>query len=40
MLGGARFGDAVRLLLPLLAISALVLIPLTYLWWRYLGFLV
>lgn len=40
MLGGARFGDAVKLLLPLLAISAVVLIPLTYLWWRYLGYLV
>jgi di/tricarboxylate transporter len=39
MLGGARFRDAVRLLLPLLAVSAMVLIPLTYLWWRFLGYL-
>jgi hypothetical protein len=29
MLGGARFRDAVRLLLPLLAVKALGLIPLT-----------
>ena len=39
MLGGARFRDAVRLMLPLLAISAVVLIPLTYFWWRFLGYL-
>jgi len=39
MLGGARFRDAVRLLLPLLAISASVLIPLTYLWWCTLDYL-
>ncbi|MCZ6856650.1 MAG: hypothetical protein O7F70_01490 [Gemmatimonadetes bacterium] len=39
MLGGARFRDAVRLMLPLLVISAVVLIPLTYLWWRFLGYL-
>jgi anion transporter len=37
MLGGARFRDAVRLMLPLLAVSGVVLIPLTYLWWRFLG---
>lgn len=40
MLGGARFRDAVRLLLPLLAISATVLMPLTYVWWRFLGYLI
>ena len=39
MLGGARFRDAVRLMLPLLAVSAVILIPLTYLWWRLLGYL-
>lgn len=39
MLGGARFRDAVRLMLPLLVISAVVLIPLTYYWWRFLGYL-
>lgn len=39
MLGGARFSDALRLMLPLLVISAAVLIPLTYLWWRFLGYL-
>lgn len=39
MLGAARFRDGVRLLLPLLAIGALVLIPLTQLWWRCLGYL-
>ena len=39
MLGGARFRDAVRLLLPLLVISAAVLMPLTYSWWRFLGYL-
>ena len=32
MLGGARFRDAVRLMLPLLVISAVIFIPLTYLW--------
>ena len=35
--GGARFRDAVRLMLPLLVIGAVVLIPLTYLWRRFLG---
>ncbi len=39
MLGGVRFRDAVRLMLPLLLISAIVLTPLTYLWWRFLGYL-
>ena len=39
MLGGARFRDAVKLMLPLLLISAIVLTPLTYLWWRFLGYL-
>jgi len=39
MLGGARFRDAVRLLLPLLVISAVVFIPLTYVWWRLLGYI-
>lgn len=39
MLGGARFRDALRLMLPLLVISAIVLIPLTFVWWRCLGFL-
>ncbi len=39
MLGGARFRDAVRLMLPLLVISAVVLIQLTYYWWRFLGYL-
>ncbi|MEE8285716.1 MAG: anion permease, partial [Gammaproteobacteria bacterium] len=39
MLGGARFRDAVRLMLPLLVISAVIFIPLTYLWWRFLGYL-
>jgi di/tricarboxylate transporter len=39
ILGGARLRDAVRLMLPLLVISAVVLIPLTYLWWRFLGYL-
>jgi anion transporter len=37
ILGGARFRDAVRLMLPLLAVSAVVLMPLTYLWWRFIG---
>jgi anion transporter len=39
MLGGARFRDAMRLMLPLLVISAVIFIPLTYLWWRFLGYL-
>ncbi len=39
MLGGARFRNAVRLMLPLGLISAIVLIPLTYLWWRLVGYL-
>ena len=39
VLGGARFREAVRLKLPMLLISAVVLIPLTYLWWRFLGYL-
>ncbi len=39
MLGGARFRDAVKLMLPLLLISAIVLTPLTYLWWRFLRYL-
>jgi anion transporter len=39
MLGGGRFRDAVRLMLPLLVVSGAVLIPLTYLWWRFLGYL-
>jgi hypothetical protein len=39
MLEGARFRDAVKLLPPLLVISAAVLIPLTCLWWRDLGYL-
>jgi len=39
IVGGARFRDALRLLLPLLVASAVLLIPLTYLWWRYLGYL-
>lgn len=39
ILGGARFRDAVRLMLPLLAVSAVTLIPLTYLWWDVLGYL-
>jgi len=39
MLGGARFRDAMRLMLPLLVISAVIFIPLTYLWWRFPGYL-
>ena len=39
VLGGARIADAVRLMVPLLVVSAIVLIPLTYLWWRALGYL-
>ncbi len=39
ILGGERFRDAVRLMLPLLLVSAAALIPLTYLWWRLLGYL-
>ena len=39
MLGGARFRDAIRLMLPLLIISAVVLMPLTYAWWRFLGYI-
>jgi di/tricarboxylate transporter len=39
MLGGARFRDAIRLMLPLLIISAAVLMPLTYAWWRFLGYI-
>lgn len=39
MLGGARFRDAIRLMLPLVAVSGVVLIPLTFLWWRFLGYL-
>ena len=39
MLGGARFRDAIRLMLPLLIISAVVLMPLTYVWWRMLGYI-
>lgn len=31
MLGGARFRDGVRLMLPMLLISAVVLVPLTFL---------
>ena len=37
MLGGVRFREAVRLMLPLLIASVLLLIPLTFLWWRGLG---
>jgi hypothetical protein len=36
---GARFRDVIRLLLPLLLLSAILLIPLTYLYWRAMGFL-
>jgi len=39
MLGGARFADALKLMLPLLVISAVVLMPLTFVWWRLLGYL-
>jgi len=39
MLGGARFADAARLMLPLVLLSAVLLMPLTYLWWRALGVL-
>jgi hypothetical protein len=39
MLGGGRVRDALRLMLPLLVASGVVLIPLTYLWWRLLGYL-
>ncbi len=39
ILGGARFRDAVRLMLPLLLLSAVLLIPLTYLWWCLMGYL-
>jgi anion transporter len=39
MIGGGRFRDAVRLMLPLLLVSSIVLIPLTYLWWRLLGYI-
>ena len=39
MIGGGRFRDAVRLMLPLLLVSSVVLIPLTYLLWRLLGYL-
>ena len=37
VLGGARFVDAARLMLPLVLASALLLMPLTYLWWRAIG---
>ena len=37
VLGGARFADAARLMLPLVLASALLLMPLTYLWWRAIG---
>ena len=39
MLGGVRFRHAIRLMLPLLAASAVLLIPLTYLWWRLMDYL-
>ena len=39
ILGGARFRDAVRLMLPLLLLSAVLLIPLTYIYWRAMGYL-
>ena len=39
ILGGVRFLEGVRLMLPLLLASAVLLIPLTYLWWRLVGYL-
>ena len=38
-LGGVRIVQATRLMVPLLLVSVVVLMPLTYLWWRALGFL-
>ncbi|OGA54790.1 MAG: hypothetical protein A3G24_22165 [Betaproteobacteria bacterium RIFCSPLOWO2_12_FULL_62_13] len=36
--GGVRFAAALRLSLPLAAVSIFVLLPLDYLWWRLIGY--
>ena len=38
-LSGERLGHILRLTLPLAGVTALVLLPLDYLWWRLLGWI-